>query len=328
MPPVLNTSSSRLARSARVRGRGTKVLSAVVGLAAFSLVSDVEISRFVRLPIGVVLSLIAGIVWDRGLSLDRRARRLLVDTSIAFVAADARPPVVYLRSFRDDAAASGLVYGTSEAGLHELSRHTKEEQLASVFAEIGPFVAIGKPNEELPELGARREYVSDDSWQLRVTALISSAKLVILRAAASNGLIWEVAEEIRRGKPERLLVLVPSKREYAQFRSRCADLFPRGLPEYPRWHGARADIYGILRFKSDWTVTALRLRLPFRFSASRTPLAAALKATLAPVFDELGLRYEPLKLGWAEKLWLGCGGTLAALVVVVLALIAATYLFR
>ena len=35
----------------------------------------------------------------------------------------------------------------------------------------GPFLAIGEPNEGLPQLGAARAYLSDDKWQEQVRAL-------------------------------------------------------------------------------------------------------------------------------------------------------------
>ena len=42
---------------------------------------------------------------------------------------------------------------------------TEEEQLAKVVAEIGSFIAIGRPGENLPTLGAIRLYTGDADWQ-------------------------------------------------------------------------------------------------------------------------------------------------------------------
>jgi hypothetical protein len=58
------------------------------------------------------------------------------------------------------------------------------------MSKIGPFVAIGRPGERLPQLGAIRLYVADPEWQEMVTRLMSEAALVVLRAgfpAASGG---------------------------------------------------------------------------------------------------------------------------------------------
>jgi hypothetical protein len=49
---------------------------------------------------------------------------------------------------------------------------TEEEQLAMVMNEIGPFIAIGRPGEQWPELGAARMYVGDDEWQATINNLI------------------------------------------------------------------------------------------------------------------------------------------------------------
>ena len=37
-----------------------------------------------------------------------------------------------------------------------------EQELAVLMGRLGPVVAIGKPGERLPELGAARLYVADD----------------------------------------------------------------------------------------------------------------------------------------------------------------------
>lgn len=52
---------------------------------------------------------------------------------------------------------------------------TEEEELAAVMNEIGPFVAIGCPGEELPELGAYRIYVQREDWREEVSKPISAA---------------------------------------------------------------------------------------------------------------------------------------------------------
>ena len=57
---------------------------------------------------------------------------------------------------------------------------TEEEQLAEAMKDVGPFVAIGRPGEALPELGAGRPYASHAEWQDQVGQLISKAQLVVL----------------------------------------------------------------------------------------------------------------------------------------------------
>jgi len=66
---------------------------------------------------------------------------------------DPRPPIVYLRPFAADA---------KEGTPRWLHIETQEEKLASVFADVGPLVAFGKPHEKFPTLGAPRNYVEGD----------------------------------------------------------------------------------------------------------------------------------------------------------------------
>ena len=87
-----------------------------------------------------------------------------------------RPPVLYLRSFQDDTTAAAYTKGSGMLSLllpfaSRMTTLTEEEQLAMVMNEIGPFIAIGRPGEQWPELGAARMYVGDDEWQATINNL-------------------------------------------------------------------------------------------------------------------------------------------------------------
>lgn len=144
--------------------------------------------------IGIVVALIAQRLW-------RRAQKYEAPAADEAMALDPRPPVLYLRSFKDD----------GEASIDEKSRlyrrvfaligvRTPEQELADILDHVGPVIAIGKPGEPLPELGAARLYVSHDAWQDRVTALMQQAGLIVIRVGHSAGVLWEI---------ERGLALVP-----------------------------------------------------------------------------------------------------------------------
>ena len=68
--------------------------------------------------------------------------------------------------------------------------------MAEILAHVGPVVAIGKPGEPLPELGAARLYVADDQWQAKVIELMGKAALVVIRLGASPGLLWEIEQSL------------------------------------------------------------------------------------------------------------------------------------
>jgi len=58
---------------------------------------------------------------------------------------------------------------------------TEEVIVARVMNQVGPFIAIGKPGEELPDLGAARTYVGSANWQDKVNELVPRAQLVVFR---------------------------------------------------------------------------------------------------------------------------------------------------
>jgi hypothetical protein len=83
---------------------------------------------------------------------------------------DTHPPVVYVRSFKDDSQiilASGIRRWLSIV-FAWATAISAEQELAMIMNRVGPVVAIGKPGEPLPELGAAQLYVSDDVWQRKL----------------------------------------------------------------------------------------------------------------------------------------------------------------
>jgi hypothetical protein len=209
-------------------------------------------------------------------------------------------PIVYLRSFQDDiTAASPLLVRDDEGRIHP-RLITEEEQLAAVMKEIGPFVAIGRPGEELPELGADRMYVQHEKWQEEVITLISIAQLVVIRIGVTEGVLWELRTALRLVKPERLVLLVPEEKQYEAFCRTYAVLFPAGLPPYQSSAVDAMSIDGIISFEPDWMPQFRCLQESSRYSGNN-PLKAAVKIALIPVFERLGLPYHPLTVPWDSQ---------------------------
>jgi len=116
---------------------------------------------------------------------------------------DTRAPIIYFRSFKDDEIIPDNFaqnFGVSES---------KEEALSHIFNQIGPFIALGKPNEKLPILGAHRIYLDKDNWQDTVTNLMRKSQLIILRIADTSGLIWELKNSIRIVDSSRIVLYFP-----------------------------------------------------------------------------------------------------------------------
>lgn len=160
-----------------------------------------------------------------------RSRKLDAPTVDELLARDARPPVLYLRSFSDDRRdARGRTLKTIFDPTD--GYQSREEAMIEWAKAIGPVIAIGRPGENLPELGAARMYVSNDQWQERVSQLLDEAGFVVLRAASSPGLRWELNQVVRRRDLRSLLILLPdSDSDYAQFTAWANEVLPMPLPE-------------------------------------------------------------------------------------------------
>ena len=108
------------------------------------------------------------------------------------LATDTRPPVIYLRSFQDDVRSPiGGGFGLWLKVLTWFQPISFEQELAAIMNRLGPFVAVGRPGEKLPELGANRFYFRDDEWQTRVAELVQRARLTVILYGGTANLWWE-----------------------------------------------------------------------------------------------------------------------------------------
>jgi MFS family permease len=150
-----------------------------------------------------------------------------------------RRPILYLRSFNIDE----FIGRTSIVELLTGRGHANAEQsLVNRLRRYGPVVAIGRPEEKLPALGAARFYVSHDLWKAKVADVARAAQLVVWATGTTEGLRWEISHLLEQLPPEQLIVwahphllrLLPADREIAwqQFLEALGDLFPYPLPPY------------------------------------------------------------------------------------------------
>jgi hypothetical protein len=149
-----------------------------------------------------------------------------------------KKPIVFFRSFGMDQVK---IYGTGISFLskRKLTFKNYEELLKSAVGKLGPFVAIGKPGDKVPPLGAARMYVDDDNWQDTVKKLTKKAKLVLLHLSESEGVLWESKFIAKNLQPEKLILCLPltfrgekiDKEIYQTFRKKFLSIFPHPLPE-------------------------------------------------------------------------------------------------
>ena len=108
------------------------------------------------------------------------------------VGRDLRPPILFLRAFKDDQSRlpqSGILHRLLRA---ELGARRLDHILVEEFSRFGPVVALGRPGERMRPFGAARVYVEHSDWQAKVLELTAKAAHIVLVADDSAGIAWEI----------------------------------------------------------------------------------------------------------------------------------------
>jgi hypothetical protein len=163
-------------------------------------------------------------------------------------------PVFYLRSFQfDDRLARISFLQLLFGGI--LDQKTPEQKMVAGFNKVGPVIAIGRPGEELPTLGAARFYVTHELWQQKVSEVASACRFVVWATGTTEGLRWEISHLIENLPPEKLILFahphtlkLPAEQREAEWRSFVQSLgnhFPVPLP-------TRLGDFRYFFFGPDW----------------------------------------------------------------------------
>jgi hypothetical protein len=135
-----------------------------------------------------------------------RGRRAAQPTAAAQLGADLRPPVLLLRSFKDDR----LIVTEKIMAMLDLDiRVHFEEGLATRLKQFGPFIGIGAPGESLPQIGAARAYLPEDQWQETVVRWIEDAGVIAMIAGNTPSVQWELSQIVSRNLTSKLVVFLP-----------------------------------------------------------------------------------------------------------------------
>jgi hypothetical protein len=228
----------------------------------FTILGVIFLRSTTKLPPGyeqdVALFLIVGIVsFSLGIFLWGVSKRVKAISATAVLQIDKRPPVLYLRSFRDEKKSSlrqnsaVLQYITLMGSVLPQNLNTEEEQLAILLKNIGPAICLGKPGDLLPRPGIHREYVPSESWQQKVIEFISTAQLVIIRANETEGLRWEIDFLWKHAKRTKLIFLLPDKQKNADsFNRLLSTIIGKPVPAYKvEW--LTENFSGILYFDEE-----------------------------------------------------------------------------
>ncbi|HEV2961454.1 MAG TPA: hypothetical protein VG649_06470 [Candidatus Angelobacter sp.] len=292
--------STRQSRLSSMLWQGTAVALVIIGaplpyfstpliLIANLLVGDpapASQSFWLQAMIFVPTLTIAGYCQDR-------ARRHRAVPAYKLLRHDQRSPVVYCRSFwdefEDERSWRRVLYHSWRAAR---GFATEEQQVAEVASELGPFIALGAPEDRLPELGASRMYVGSD-WQEKFLTLVKRARLVILRPGNTPGFWWELETVIKARPPEGMLFLLPfDKNQYADFCKKLKPHIPSELPDYPDRIPRTTALKSCLYFDPDWTPHIMSLDMRNVRKNPHKPLVANLKAATEPLIQHLGLKWK------------------------------------
>jgi hypothetical protein len=230
------------------------------------------------------------------------ARRMSASLTLPSQAADTRPPVVYLRSFQSDRRLSRRVLVIGRV----FSWRTEEEQFVAALRESGPVVAIGRPGERLPRLGAQRVYVDEADWRQQIRSWFTHAALVAIHVPATptEGLLWEIEETLDTVALERLVFLVP--RGVSSLAWLNQHLRDRALPELHLKNARRAPyrsgISGIVHFVGGHGEFRPLVKPPFFRRPWSSPLVPVYRLALQPVTRHITGSWRRLAPAYGDAL--------------------------
>lgn len=151
---------------------------------------------------------------------------------------DRRPPILYLRPFKADKVRfstsrqriffvvrplitllGGLLFRAWFDANANKSRDSRkksaEEFLVSLLDPLGPVIAIGRPKEKMPPLGAARMYLGDE-WKDVVHDYLKRSQLILMFAGTTTHFAWELQKVIQNERFVPTILILPFFRRYRQ----------------------------------------------------------------------------------------------------------------
>lgn len=299
----LGMRSAKPRRRIRLLGLSLTVLALAINSVAWNLGQEAH-SKFAMIPVwgwwpvAEACLISAAVLARKGSLATMKGRRLGVNGIDLRTMASDQNFVLYLRPFQSDKALSSI--GDAAPGMYTtalfMSKRTEEEQLREAVRPIGSLVAIGRPNEDLPYVGAMRGYLPVDDWQETVLRLMDAARLVMLGIGHTYSLIWELDQAIKRLPPERLVLLIAGDEdEYKGFCAAYSSYFPRGLPSNPLAMDPFISLKGAIYFDSDWTSHLADFSLSSARSVFYSQIESAFVNELKPVYERLDVRWPGVR---------------------------------
>lgn len=78
---------------------------------------------------------------------------------------------------------------------------------ADVERLIGPFIALGDPDDYLPAPGPAKVYRAHDKWRDALAAIVTEGQAIIVVEGITEGLTWELSYLRRSVPPEKVFLI-------------------------------------------------------------------------------------------------------------------------
>jgi hypothetical protein len=248
-----------------------------------------------------------------GVAIATYGRRAWILAKPSVPTEDSRPPVVYLRAFGGD---KEMARRPLALGRFFMIR-SEEEQLVQALREIGPVVAIGRPGEGYPLLGASRLYFNGEEWRSKVLDWFSHAALVVIRLPLkpSEGVLWEISSGLKKVPRGRLVFLIRKSRKRLDWLSsilQAENVVPFSLVSASR-SVYRCTVSGIAYFGDNGALGFKRLTKPPWFHRTFTsPLVRVYKLALHPLIVRINGSPSPFSRQYGEVTAISCVALLLA----------------
>jgi hypothetical protein len=108
----------------------------------------------------------------------------------------------------------------------------------SIQARLGPFVALGSPEDYVPPHGAVRRYATDETWQPELARLAKQARCILAEVNTAGNLRWEFEHLRSKGYQKKLFIFSMLEDAAAPWRSALGRSFGkfRGLIPPVAWN--------------------------------------------------------------------------------------------
>jgi hypothetical protein len=171
------------------------------------------------------------------------------------------PKILYLRGFKVDGDDG------SNGNISVLKLMSKEKDLAKTLINLDyHLVAVGRPDEELPDVGFDRRTFSHDVWQHEVIKLMNESHLIIWRPDTTHGVLWELGKLLELDYRPKLIIWAEmgyenmvnlQKTRYNVFKRKAFEKLSEEFPPFDKYKK-----FLVSSAKNEWNIYQFMQQIP------------------------------------------------------------------